>query len=121
MDVVFQRCGCRDPRSKKRLEQLCPRVGEGSHGAWYFGCMVSTMAGRHERVRRGGYPTTAAATRARAALLSSSKEETTTQLWTVARWPRFWLSTRTSIRPSTLRSYTEHVDNVLVPHLARSG
>lgn len=38
-------------------------------------------------------------------------------LWTVAKWLRFWLSTRTSIRPSTLRSYTEHVDNVLVPHL----
>jgi integrase len=50
-------------------------------------------------------------------LLSASKVETTTQLWTVARWLRFWLSTRTSIRPSTLRSYAKHVDNVMVPHL----
>jgi hypothetical protein len=33
----------------------------------------------------------------------------------VARWLRFWLSTRTSIRPSTLRSYTEHVERHLVP------
>jgi integrase len=30
---------------------------------------------------------------------------------------RFWLSTRASIRPSTLRSYTEHVENHLIPYL----
>jgi integrase len=75
------------------------------------------MAGRRERARRGGFPTKAAAIAARNALLSRSREESTTVLWTVAKWPRFWLSTRTSIRPSTLRSYAEHVDNVLVPHL----
>jgi integrase len=75
------------------------------------------MAGRRERVRRGGFATKVAATEARDALLSRSREESTTVLWTVARWLRFWLSTRTSIRPSTLRSYAEHVDNVLVPHL----
>jgi integrase len=114
---VFKRCGCRDPRSKKRPEQLCPRLGKRSHGSWSYECAVSTMAGRRERVRRGGYPTKAAATEARAELLCRSKEEATTQLWTVARWLRFWLSTRTSIRTSTLRSYSEHVDNVLVPHL----
>jgi len=75
------------------------------------------MAGRRERVRRGGFATRAAAIVARTALLSRSREESTTELWTVARWLRFWLSTRTSIRPSTVRSYTEHVDNVLIPHL----
>jgi hypothetical protein len=35
----------------------------------------------------------------------------------VAKWLRYWLPTRTCIRPSTLRTYTEHVDNVLIPHL----
>src|SRR4051794_81054 len=79
--------------------------------------MVFTMAGRRERVRRGGCPTKGAATLARTALLSRSAEESTTELWTVARWLRFWLSTRTNIRPSALRSYTEHVDNLLIPHL----
>jgi Phage integrase, N-terminal SAM-like domain len=39
--------------------------------------------------------------------------------WTVARWLRYWLTTRTSIRPSTLRSYTEHVELHLIPHLGR--
>jgi integrase len=37
----------------------------------------------------------------------------------VARWLRYWLTTRTSIRPSTLRSYTEHVELHLIPHLGR--
>jgi integrase len=37
----------------------------------------------------------------------------------VARWLRHWLSTRTSIRPSTLRSYTDHVERHLIPHLGR--
>jgi integrase len=37
----------------------------------------------------------------------------------VARWLRYWLSTRTSIRPSTLRSYAEHVERHLIPYLGR--
>jgi integrase len=114
---VFKRCGCRDPESKKRLEKSCPRLAKRGHGTWYFECMVSTLAGRPERARRGGFPTKSAATAARNALLSRSREESTTVLWTVTKWLRYWISTRTSIRPSTLRSYTEHVDNVLIPHL----
>jgi integrase len=117
MDVVFKRCGCRDPLSKKRLEKSCLRLGERGHGSWHFECMVSTMAGRRERVRRGGFATRAAATEARTILMYRTAEESTTELWTVARWLRFWLSTRTSIRPSTLRSYAEHVDNHLIPHV----
>jgi integrase len=104
-------------------EKACPRLAERGHGSWYFEGMVSTMAGRRERIRRGGYASRAAAAEARTALLSRSREESTTELWTVARWLRFWLSTRTSIRPPTLRSYTEHVENVLIPRLgsARLG
>jgi hypothetical protein len=62
----------------------------------------------------GGFAPNAAAIGARNALLSRSREESTTVLWTVAKWLRFWLSTRRSIRPSTLRAYTEHVDNHLI-------
>jgi len=43
------------------------------------------------------------------------------EAWTVGRWLRYWLSTRTSIRPSTLRSYAEHVERHLIPHLGRIG
>jgi integrase len=77
------------------------------------------MFGGRERVRRGGYLTRQAAEAARDELLERSRAERTTQTWTVARWLRYWLSTRTSIRPSTLRSYTEHVERHLIPHLGR--
>jgi len=38
---------------------------------------------------------------------------------TVERWLRYWLTTRTRIRPTTLRSYETHVENHLIPHLGR--
>jgi Phage integrase, N-terminal SAM-like domain len=113
----LKRCGCRDPRTRKRLERTCPRLVERNHGSWYFHCSVSTLSGRRERVRRGGFASRAAAVAARDALLARSEEECTTATWTVARWLRFWLSTRSSIRPSTLRSYTEHVEKHIVPHI----
>jgi len=47
------------------------------------------------------------------------REGCTAQTWTVAWWLRYWLSTRTRIRPTTLRSYTEHVERHLIPHLGR--
>jgi hypothetical protein len=77
------------------------------------------MFGRRERVRRGGYATRRGAEQARDELLERSRAERTTQTWTVARWLRHWLTTRTSIRPSTLRSYTEHVEHHLIPHVGR--
>ena len=80
---------------------------------------VATVWGRRERVRRGGYPSRTAAAAARDELLGRSPEECTTQAWTVGRWLRYWLATRTSIRPSTLRAYTQHVEGHLIPHLGR--
>jgi hypothetical protein len=36
MNVIFKRCGCRDLRTRARLERACPRLGERAHGSWYF-------------------------------------------------------------------------------------
>jgi hypothetical protein len=36
---------------------------------------------------------------------------------TVAEWLRAWLASRRTIRPSTLRSYRQHVNTWLIPHL----
>ncbi|WP_432903915.1 site-specific integrase [Micromonospora matsumotoense] len=80
---------------------------------------MSTLSGRRERVRRGGYLTRGDAERARDALLARSTEECTSDTWTVSRWLRYWLSTNLGIRPSTLRSYTDHVEHQLIPHLGR--
>lgn len=50
-------------------------------------------------------------------VLALSREQRAGQSWTVARWLRYWLSTRRSIRPTTLRVYTHHVEDYLIPTL----
>lgn len=44
-----------------------------------------------------GYPTRRAAEAARNELLEQSRAERTTQTWTVARWLRHWLTTKTGM------------------------
>jgi integrase len=41
----------------------------------------------------------------------------TTRSWTVERWLRYWLSTRTTIRPTTKLHYSRDVERVLIPWL----
>ena len=43
----------------------------------------------------------------------------TAEGWTLHRRLRYWLTTRTKIRPTTLRSYQAHVEQHLIPHLGR--
>jgi integrase len=117
---VFKRCGCRCPQTGRTLDTACPQLDTRGHGNWYFDRAVSSLPGRRARVRRGGYLTRREAVAARDALLNDSVGTgATVEAWTVATWLRYWLTTRTSIRPSTLRSYTEHVDRHLIPHLGR--
>jgi integrase len=116
---VFKRCGCRHQRSGRLLGSSCPALAERGHGSWYFDCAVAGLHGRRERVRRGGYGTRRDAVTARDLLLNPAPGAHGAQAWTVARWLRYWLTSRTSIRPSTLRSYQHHVDAHLIPHLGR--
>jgi hypothetical protein len=66
---------------------------------------VRDLCGRSVQVRRDGFPSRAAARTA----LAESREQYAGRTWTVARWLCYWLATRTSIRPTTLRVYTHHV------------
>jgi hypothetical protein len=116
---VYKRCGCRDPRSGRLLGTCCPALAERGHGSWYFDCAVAGLQGRRQRIRRGGYPTRREALAVRDGLLRPGLDGRSNQAWTVTRWLRFWLTSRTSIRPSTLRSYQHHVDAHLIPHLGR--
>ncbi|MEV4130587.1 tyrosine-type recombinase/integrase [Dactylosporangium sp. NPDC049742] len=116
--VIFKRCGCRDTH-RRRLEQRCPRLTERGHGTWYFHCSATNLLGRRERARRGGYPSQTAARRARDEFLAGTAADRTAQGWTVERWLRHWLDSRTSIRPTTRFHYTRDVDTVLIPYLVR--
>ena len=47
--------------------------------------------------------------------MAQSREQFAGRTWTVAQWPRYWLTTRRSIRPTTLHIYTRHVEKDLIP------
>ncbi|MET7418224.1 hypothetical protein [Dactylosporangium sp. NPDC005555] len=118
--VIFKSCTCSVAgQAGRRRNRTCPRLVERGHGNWQFDCRVRDIRGRSTQVRRGGFPSQAAATRARDGVLDQSLERFTGQRWTVERWLRYWLTTRTSIRPTTLRVYTQHIEQYLIPHLGR--
>jgi integrase len=116
--VIFKRCGCRSPEGK-RLEKSCPKLGERGHGSWYFHCYAPNLLGRAERIRRGGFASQAAARAARNEWLATTEARRTAGGWTVERWLRHWLDSRTGIRPTTRMHYTRDVELVLVPHLGQ--
>src|SRR6266571_3406172 len=118
-DGVFKRCGCKDTLTRRRLDRACPRLGERGHGSWYFRCSTSNALGGTERVRRGGYGSRPAALRAREEWLARTAQERTAGSWTLARWLRHWLSTRTAIRPTTRSSHTGYIEQFLIPHLGK--
>jgi integrase len=47
--------------------------------------------------------------------LAQSREQFAGRTWTVAQWLRYWLTTRKSIRPTTLHIYARHVEKDLIP------
>jgi integrase-like protein len=116
-DIVFKRCGCTNEKTGRQLAGRCPYLADPGHGSWYYAVQVTTVARRKARYRRGGFATREAAVAARQATLDGPADVAAAGAWTVARWLRYWLCTRTSIRPTTLRSYTQHVEDHLIPHL----
>jgi integrase len=118
--VIFKSCFCpTDDQSGRRRNRTCPRLTERGHGSWQLDCRVQDLRGRSTQVRRGGFPSQAAATRARDEVLDQSLERFTGQRWTIERWLRYWLTTRTSIRPTTLRVYAQHIEQYLIPRLGK--
>jgi len=113
---TFKRCGCRNQQGK-RLEQKCPLLPDRGHGSWYFQCSAPNLYGRSERIRRGGFVSQAAARAAREECLADSVARRCGDGWTVERWLRHWLDTRTRIRPTTRLHYTRDVELVLIPRL----
>jgi integrase len=113
---LFRQCGCRDAVSGRRLRRHCPRLtSERGHGTWHYRCYVRDLFGKPVQTSRGGFATSTAARQARVAVLAESQEQYAGRTWTVAQWLAYWLSTRTSIRPSTLSVYTLHVHRYLIP------
>jgi hypothetical protein len=87
----------------------CPRLTERRLGIWYFRCYVRDLWGKPVQVRRGGFTSDAAARAARAQASSESREQFAGRTWTVARWLRYWLTTRRSSRAGLLQALLAQV------------
>ncbi|WP_222270298.1 tyrosine-type recombinase/integrase [Modestobacter marinus] len=114
---VYRRCSCRDDAGRQ-LGQSCPRLAtDGKHGTWYFAVDLPGEAGKRRTMRRGGFTTKAAANRALADVTSrASQGVRVDDRETVATFLTRWLQVKaTEAKPTTLRSYRAHVDNVIVP------
>ena len=114
---VYRRCSCRDGAGRQ-LGQSCPRLAtDGKHGTWYFAVDMPTEAGKRRTMRRGGHATKAAANRALTDVTNRTAQGVRVDdRETVASFLARWLQVKAAeVKPTTLRSYRAHVDNVIVP------
>jgi hypothetical protein len=114
---VFKRCSCRDEEGKP-LNARCPRLRERGHGSWYFRVeMPRSHDGRRRQLRRGGFSSRQAAQRARDYLRNPATNEPSPLTVSTAQWLQLWLDTRLGLARSTLRCYSHHVRDYLIPYL----
>jgi len=118
---VYRRCGCRDDETGRQLGQGCPQLKSNSrHGTWTYAVDVPNVDGRRTTRRRGGHRTKAAALReleaqtgrSRAGIKSDDRE-------TVAAFLTRWLEVKArEAKPSTVRTYRDHVERLIIPELS---
>ena len=114
--TVYQRHGTHCPRSPsgELLDHRC-------RGTWSYVLDAGRdQSGRRRQVTRGGYATRADARAAlREILLSGAARTHDTYRLTVETYLAQWLDGKRGLRPTTRKSYREHLELYLVPHLGR--
>jgi integrase len=118
---VFKRCQCPVERNARGQRLACKK----NHGSWFFvaDAGVSPATGKRRQIKRGGFATKDEAESALAELVDSKR---TGQLahderQSVAVFLAKWLADkeRNGLRPTTLKSYRQHIDDYIVPVIGR--
>jgi integrase len=119
---VYKRCGCPVKRSPAGTRLACKKT----HGSWFYvaDAGVHPASGKRRQLKRGGYPTKAEAEDALAELVDSAQKGTLAhdEKQTVAMFLEAWIVEKARIgtlRPTTVRSYRQHVDTYIVPAIGR--
>ncbi len=116
---TFKRCGCTDPLTGRRLDRHCPKLRGSKHGTWFYVAeMPAGPDGQRRQQRRGGFASEREAREALDKLRSrlGAGQEVNDQLST-AQWLDAWISGKRTLRATTRRSYAQHLDLYLRPHL----
>ena len=123
--TTFKRCSCRNPASGELLGPACPKLRQARHGGWYYQIRISGGALR----RKGGFATQAAAEAALVELRQhlTAADDPAHVDTTVSEWLDLWLAEKRKragasaagkkVRATTARSYEQHIELYLKPHL----
>lgn len=110
----------------QRHTLACPRQADGRYlphkcrGSWSYHLDVGRdHQGRRRQLTRGGFATRTAARAALQQLQDEVRAGAGEEAHTlaVATYLEEWLAGKRALRPSTRKSYREHLDNHLLPHL----
>jgi integrase len=117
--TTYKRCGCVDSAGR-RLGARCPQLRNGRHGTWYYLVEVpSGPGGKRRQQRRGGFDNEHNAAEALSAVVSriSSGTYNETARLTVSEYLGEWLEAKANLRPSTRKSYKQHLDLYIGPRI----
>ncbi len=118
---VYKRCKCPVEYDAKGRRKSCRKP----HGSWVFvaDMGVDPVSGKRRQVRKSGFRTSEDAEGALAKFLTDvgTGQIAHDDRQTVEQYLRSWIDAKrdAGIRATTLRSYEQHVDAYLVPHLGR--
>jgi integrase len=96
-------------------------LGRHGHGSWYFRLELEVdVDGNRRTVRRGGFQTQSEAQDALdAAKGKAAKGVDVKRRITTGEYLTEWLAGKANIRPTTRRSYAQHIEDYLIPSLGR--
>lgn len=117
--TTYKRCGCTDA-SGRRLGAQCPQLRNGRHGSWYYVVEVpASPGGKRRQQRRGGFANEQDAAEALAAVVARISSGTYNEAarLTVSDYLSEWLEAKANLRPSTRKSYRQHIDLYIGPQI----
>ncbi|MBH0120566.1 Arm DNA-binding domain-containing protein, partial [Rhodococcus sp. CX] len=118
---IYKRCTCPVERDSKGRRKACKKA----HGSWTFvaDLGIDPATGKRRQIRKSGFRTSDDAQEELNKFLTSvaTGQAAHDNRLTVGDYLRQWLETKEAagIRPTTLRSYRQHIDAYLIPHLGR--
>jgi len=115
---TFKRCSCPATYDARGRRKACST----RHGSWYYVAELDAgPGGARRQLKRGGFRTQADAAAALAEVLAEVEagQYHDDGRMTVAAYLRGWLEDKLAagLRPTTARSYRQHIEDYLVPYL----
>ncbi len=123
---IYKRCACRDAVTGRRLGSRCPELARSGHGSWHYATELEPgPGGKRRQVRKGGFATKREAQVALAEVVDAVAKGAHTDAGriTVGDYLEQWLAAKVeagTLRATTARSYAQHIEDYLRPHLGRT-